>query len=130
MHFDPEEHKSLAKVEKIRYICKEGWSSRMTVEYVDATKSWKRSVVEGSGSAVEIPEQATNILVGFQAWRCFMWCDVKKYDRIEKCWCEPKEPHLFMFDSPVSYTFTLDGGRFYERVSKVTNEDYDEVNIV
>ena len=102
----------------------------MIVEYADATKSWKRSVVEGSGSTVEIPEKATNILVGFQAWRGCMWCDVKKYDRIGKRWCErTEEPHLFMFDNPLSCTFTLDGGRFYERVSRVTNENYDEFNI-
>jgi hypothetical protein len=124
VYFDPEEDKT----EKICYVCNQRWSSRMIIEYVDATKSRKRIEVEGSGSAVEIPEQATNILVGFQAWRCFKWCDVKKYDRIGKQWCQANESHSFMFDSPVSYTFTLDGCRFYEHVSKITNEDYDEVD--
>ena len=122
---DPEEDKN----ERISYICKRGWDSKMIVEYADATKSWK-SVEVGSGSSVEIPEQATNIIVGFRAKRFFKWCDVKKYDRIGKKWCKPKEPHLFMFDSPVSYTFTLDGDRFYEHVSKVTNKDYDEIDLV
>ena len=123
---DPEEDKK----ETISYICKRGWESKMIVEYADATKSWKSVEVEGSGSSVEIPEQATNIIVGFRAKRLGMWCNVKKYDRIGKKWCTPKEPHLFMFDTPVSYTFTIDGNRFYEHVLKVTNEDYDEVDLV
>ena len=49
---------------------------------------------------------------------------------LEKNGANQKEPHLFMFDSPVSYTFTLDGDRFYEHVSKVTNKDYDEIDLV
>ena len=101
----------------------------MIVEYADASKSWQRKVVKKSES-FEIPKQATNILVGFQVWRYVKWCDVKKYDRIGKCWCKPTEPHLFMFDNPVSYTFTLDGVRFYEYVSKVSNEHYDEIDLI
>ena len=115
----------------IKYVCSESYFSRMIVEYLDVGSKKIKKSVEGSGSIVGIPAHARNIKVRFQNQRFIgTWCDVKKYDRNKKCWCEPIEPHVFTFPEPVTRTFSLEGSLCYVAVMKVTNEFYDEIDIM
>ena len=103
----------------------------MIVEYSDGDGKKTTITVEGSGSMVEIPEHARDIKVRFQNQRFIeIWCDVKKYDRKKKCWCEPNVPHVFTFPEPVTRTFTLDGSLYYVAVMKVTNELDEQLDIM
>ena len=113
--------------EVITYICDGYYFSRMIVEYSIMGRKMAR-IVEGSRSNVQIPEHATRIKVRFQNQRFInTWCDVKKYDRKKKCWCEPTEPHVFTFDKPVTRTFTLEGSLYYVHVVKVIDGHYNEL---
>ena len=102
----------------------------MIVEYsVNGKKT--EEIVEGSGSQVEIPENATRIRVRFQNMRFIgTWCDVKKYNRKEKFWCEPTVPHVFTFRNAVTRTFTLEGSLYYIAVMKVIDEHYNSLDIM
>ena len=107
----------------IGYICKEPYFSRMIVKY-SVNSNQKEIIVEGSGSQVIVPANATRITVKFENMRFFKtWCDVKKYNRFTKCWIKPTVPHVFTFSTPVSCTFTLQGNLFYVAVMKVTGND-------
>jgi hypothetical protein len=102
----------------------------MIVDYSDDKGNKTQTIVEGSGSTVEIPMHAKEIKVRFQNQRFIKtWCDVKKYDRKNKCWCEPTVPHVFKFPEPVTRTFTLEGSLYYVAVMKVVNEKYDDVDM-
>ena len=91
----------------------------------------EENIVEGSGSQVNIPGNATDISVRFQNMRFVgTWCDVKKYDRQKKRWIKPTVPHVFKFSTPVSRTFTLEGSLYYVAVMKVTDEHDEECNIM
>lgn len=110
------------------YICEEPYFSRMIVTYFMSSKK-EEIIVEGSGSQVNIPGNATNIDVRFQNMRfAGIWCDVKEYDRKKKCWIKPTVPHVFKFSTPVSRTFILEGSLYYVAVMKVTDEHYEECN--
>ena len=103
----------------------------MIVEYSDKEGKNPPKTVEGSGSTVKIPAHARDIKVRFQNQRFIgIWCDVKKYDRNKKCWCEPTEPHVFTFPEPVTRTFTLEGSLYYVAVMKITNEFDKELDIM
>ena len=114
----------------ISYVCNGTYYSRMLVEYsVDGLK--KEEIGEGSHSVVNIPYNASNIKVRFQNMRFInTWCDVKKYDRKNRHWCEPTVPHVFNFERPVTRTFTLEGSLYYVAVMKVTDERYKELDIM
>ena len=114
----------------IRYICEEPYFSRMIVKYSINSKK-EQITVKGSGSQVIVPANATHITVKFENMRFVKtWCDVKKYDRFKKSWIKPTVPHVFTFSTPVSCTFTLQGSLYYVAVMKVTDEHYDELNIM
>lgn len=88
-------------------------------------------MVEGSGSQVTVPANATHISVKFQNMRFLTtWCDAKKYDRYKKCWIKPTVPHVFTFSSLVGCTFTLQGSLYYVAVMKVMDEYYNELDIM
>ena len=90
----------------------------------------KEIIVEGSGSVVNVPGNATHITVKFENMRFLQtWCDVKKYNRFTKSWIKPTVPHVFTFSTPVSCTFTLQGSLYYVAVMKVTG-NYSELDIM
>ncbi|XP_028418029.1 uncharacterized protein LOC114542773 [Dendronephthya gigantea] len=111
---------------ELRYICKEAWFSRMVVEH-----SGETFYRDGGNSIMKIPRNTSKVKVRFQVMRGpKIWCDVKKYNREKKCWCKPTVPHIFNFDVPITYTFTLEGSLYFEAVMKVTDQHYHEVNIM
>ncbi|XP_028415130.1 uncharacterized protein LOC114538185 [Dendronephthya gigantea] len=115
---------------RLKYISKGHWFSKMIVDY-DQNDERKHIEVEDSENSILIPKDAANIEVSFKVMRGpGVWCDVKKYDRFEKYWVKPTQPHIFKYRSPVSRTFTLAGGLYYEAVMKITNEHFDDVNEV
>ncbi len=102
----------------------------MNVEYSVNGKKIEK-IGNGSGSQVEIPENAARIGVRFQNMRFIeTWCDVKKYNRKEKFWCEPTVPHVFTFPNAVTRTFTLEGSLHYIAVMKVIDEHYNSLGIM
>ena len=108
----------------IRYISKGFWFSKMVVSYIlngeEITKE-KR----GNGSQIKIPSDARRIKVNFKVWRP-RWCDVMKYDRFERCWCKPNEPHIFHYDTPLIRTFTISGPLWWEAVMEVIDQHHKE----
>ena len=113
------------------YISTGPWYSRMAVKYTIGNVPYPEKFAEGSHSVVEIPGNSSNIEVRFEVMRFIKtWCDVKKYDRKNKTWCKPTVPHVFKFTNPASYTFTLEGDLYYEAVMKITNEHYDDVDLM
>ena len=102
----------------------------MIVKY-SVNNNKKEIIVEGSGSQVNVPGNATHLSVKFENMRFVKtWCDVKKYDRYKKCWIKPTVPHVYTFSTPVSCTFTLQGNLFYVAVMKVTDEYYNDWDIM
>ncbi|XP_028415057.1 uncharacterized protein LOC114538145 [Dendronephthya gigantea] len=112
-----------------KYISKGSWSSKMLVDY-KVNDEKKHNEGHGSGSWILIPTNATNIEVRFQVMRApGVWSDVKEYDRFKKCWVKPTKPHIFMYNTPLSCTYTLDGNLYYEAVTKVSGDDDVEEKI-
>ena len=115
----------------ISYTCNEPYFTRMIVDYLDDNGRRTQEIVEGSGSTVELPEHATEIEVKFQNQRFIgTWCDVKKYNRITKCWKKPTVPHVFTFPEPVTRAFTLAGSLHYVAVMKIRDEFYQLLDIM
>ena len=113
---------------RIRYISDGAWISKLIVQYTNDENEVVKKEESGSGSSIEIPENAKDVEVRFQVLRFIgTWCDVKKYDRFDECWSEPAEPHIFKYKQPPIRTFTISGGLYYEAVMKVTDEHYNEV---
>ena len=79
----------------------------------------------GSGSIIRVPLNATDVEVKFQVSHP-LWGDVMKYDRFEKKWRKPDEPHVFHYkEPPLQRTFTISGNLGWEAVMRVGDE-YDE----
>jgi hypothetical protein len=80
--------------------------------------------VKGSGKTVKIPAGARNIKVSFKVMRFIaVWCDVKKWDRCQGKWVKKTQPHIFEFDNPVRFKFTLDGSLYFEGIVKISDSD-------
>lgn len=92
---------------KVRYISKGYWLSKMIVSFFVNGKEITKEV-RGSGKYVDIPFNARQIKVIFKVLRP-PWRDILKYDRFQKCWCEPYEPHVFQYETPPIRTFTIWG---------------------
>ena len=99
----------------------------MLVDYEENGEE-KHQEGHGGGSLILLPNNATNIKVRFRVMRSpGIWSDVKKYDRFQKCWVKPIQPHIFEYDTPESCTYTLAGNLYYEAVTKISgDEDTDE----
>ena len=110
----------------IRYISKGYWFSKMTVSYVDAHYG-KNVTLErrGNGSQVTIPSTAERIEVRFKVLHP-PWRDIQKYDRFQRCWCEPRKAHIFYYDIPPTRTFTISGPLYWEAVMKVADQHSNE----
>jgi len=109
---------------KVKYISEGAWISKMIVSFsVDGER--KTEEVRGSGKSIDIPSSARNIEVKFRVSRP-MWGDIVKYDRFQKCWCKPYEPHVFRFDTPQVRTFTISGNLWWEAVMRVSDEYHEE----
>ena len=119
----------LEAVGRIRYNSVGCWKSKMIVEYVNDSGEKVQREVNGSGQSIMLPEEARDVKVWFKVLR-FAWvgCFVKKYDRFDKCWCEPTERHTFKYERPVERTFTIGGPLYYEAVIKVTDGTYQELD--
>ena len=101
----------------------------MVVQYGNDQREEVQKKVSGSGQSIESPGKATDVQVRFQVMRFpGKWCDVKKYDRFNKCWCEPTEQHIFKYERSVIRTFTIGGRLYFEAVLKVTGEFYDDLD--
>ena len=112
----------------VRYISEGAWESKLIVQYTNDKNEVVKKQESGSGSSIQIPENAKYVKVRFQVLRFIAtWCDVKKYNRFKECWSKPTEPHIFKYDKPTIRTFTISGGLYYEAVMKVTDEYYNEV---
>ena len=111
---------------KVRYISQGFWFSKMIVSFfVNGREITKE--VSGSGKYIDIPSKARKIKVRFKVLR-LPWRDILKYDRFQKCWCKPYEPHIFQYETPPIRTFTIWGLMRWEAVMKVTDEHYNETN--
>ena len=111
---------------KVRYISKGYWFSKMIVSFfVNGKENTKE--VRRSGKYVDIPFNARQIKVRFKVLRP-PWRDILKYDRFQKCWCEPYEPHVFQYETPPIRTFTIWGIMRWEAVMIVTDEHHNETN--
>ena len=108
----------------VRYISKGLWFSKMVVSYIlngkEITKEKK-----GNGSQIKIPSNAERIKVSFKVLRP-PYGDVMKYDRFERCWCKPNEPHIFHYDTPPFRNFTISGPLWWEAVMRVTDKHHKE----
>ena len=114
---------------RISYIPKGWWESKLVVQYINDKNKLEKHEATASSCPIEIPNNVKDIEVRFEVLRFIAtWCDVKKYDRFEKCWSEPTEPHIFKYDKPVTRTFTINGGLYYEAVMKVCDDGNDEVD--
>ena len=111
---------------KVKYISKGAWLSKMVVTYLRNGERVTEEV-RGSGRLLDIPSNARNIEVRFQVRRPF-WGDVCKYDRFNKSWFKPYEPHIFRYDTPPIRTFTISGNLWWEAVMRVSNEYHDEID--
>lgn len=111
---------------KVRYISKGYWLSKMIVSFFVNGKEITKEV-RGSGKYVDIPFNARQIKVIFKVLRP-PWRDILKYDRFQKCWCEPYKPHVFQYETPPIRTFTIWGIMRWEAVMIVTDEHHNETN--
>ena len=111
---------------KVRYISKGYWLSKMIVSFFVNGKEITKEV-RGSGKYVDIPFNARQMKVRFKVLRP-PWRDILKYDRFQKCWCEPYEPHVFQYETPPIRTFTIWGIMRWEAVMIVTDEHHNETN--
>ena len=111
---------------RVRYISQGFWVSKMIVSFfVNGEEITKE--VTGSGKYINIPSKARKIKVRFKVLR-LPWRDILKYDRFQKCWCKPYEPHVFQYETPPIRTFTIWGIMRWEAVMKVTDEHHSETN--
>lgn len=111
---------------RVRYISQGFWFSKMIVSFfVNGEEITKE--VTGSGKYINIPSKARKIKVRFKVLR-LPWRDILKYDRFQKCWCKPYEPHVFQYETPPIRTFTIWGIMRWEAVMKVTDEHHSETN--
>jgi len=105
---------------KVKYISEGAWTSKMVVSYFLNGKRITQEV-RGSGKSVTVPGNATRLEVKFQVRRPF-WGDIMKYDRFNRRWIKPYEPHVFRYNTPPPRrTFTISGGLRYEAVMRVSN---------
>ena len=109
---------------RVKYISEGFWSSKMVVSYTLSGNEVTQEV-QGSGKAINIPAQATSITVKFQVLRPGWW-DISKYDRSQKRWCKPYEPHVFHYAKPPIRTFTIYGNLWWEAVMRVSDEYHEE----
>ncbi|CAB3980583.1 Hypothetical predicted protein [Paramuricea clavata] len=108
----------------IKYISEGAWLSKMIITY-SLNGEESEAVESDSDSIVKIPAGATQIEVKFKVSRP-SWGDIMKYDRFEKTWCKPDEPHVFRYEKPPIRTFTVSGGLWWEAVMRVSDEYHEE----
>ncbi|XP_068758615.1 uncharacterized protein [Montipora capricornis] len=124
---DKRERRKRPKFAVMKYVS-DGWwysgLSKMVVKFLLNGKKFTKEVT-GKRQQVKIHSRATQIEVSFKIWRP-PWGDILKYDRFKRCWCEPKEPHVFRYPTPVHRTFTTEGSLWLEAVMKVTDEHHNE----
>ena len=113
----------------IMYICNGWWLpalSQMIVSYIQDDKEVTKKV-RGNRKQIKLTENAKEIKVRFKIWRPTSgWGHVNKYNRFARWWCEPYEPHVFHYPTPVTRTFTIEGTLWWEAVMKVTDEHHNE----
>ena len=113
----------------IMYVSNGWWLpalSQMIVSYIQDDKEVTKTV-RGNRKQIKLTENAKEIKVRFKIWRPTSgWGQVNKYNRFARWWCQPYEPHVFHYPTPVTRTFTIEGTLWWEAVMKVTDEHHDE----
>ena len=113
----------------IMYISNGWWlpaSSQMIVSYIQDDKEVTKKV-RGNRKQIKLTGNAKEIKVRFKIWRPSSgWGHVNKYNRFARWWCQPYEPHVFHYPTPVTRTFTIEGTLWWEAVMKVTDEHHNE----
>ena len=108
-----------------RYGSEGKWMSKMIVTYLLNGNQIKKEV-SGSGGTVKIPLDARQVEVRFQVC-CSAWQDVMKYDRFNKKWYKPHEPHVFCYETPpLERTFTIGCVQVWAAVMRVSDEHHEE----
>ena len=108
-----------------RYKSEGKWMSKMIVTYLLNGNQIKREA-NGSGGIVKIPSDAKQVEVRFQVCRS-AWQDVMKYDRFNKKWYKPHEPHVFCYETaPLERTFTISCDQVWVAVMRVSDEHHEE----
>ena len=109
----------------VRYKSEGTWISKMVVTY-SLNGEQIEEETKGSGRIIRIPLNAKQVEVKFQVRRP-LWGDIMKYDRFEKKWQEPYEPHVFQYEKPpLQRTFTISGKLWWEAVTRVSDEYHEE----
>ena len=120
-----EETAEYLKEGTIRYKSEGAWISKMVVTY-SLNGEQIEEETSGSGRIIRIPLNAKHVEVKFQVRRP-LWGDIMKYDRFEKKWYEPYEPHVFQYEKPpLQRTFTISGNLWWEAVTRVSDEYHEE----
>ena len=113
----------------IMYISNGWWLpalSQMIVSYIQDDKEVTKKV-RGNRKQIKLTENSKEIKVRFKIWRPTSgWGHVNKYNRFARWWCQPYEPHVFHYPTPVTRTFTIEGTLWWEAVMKVTDEHHNE----
>ena len=108
-----------------RYKSEGKWRSKMIVIYLLNGNQIKREA-DDSGGIVKIPSDARQVEVRFQVRRS-AWQDVMKYDRFNKKWYKPHEPHVFCYETPpLERTFTISCDQVWVAVMRVSDEHHEE----
>ena len=120
-------HQNETKFEVLKYISDVWWYNRLSKMVVNYILNGRRRSKEarGNNKQIKIPALAKSIEVHFEIWRP-PWGVILKYDRFERCWCKPNEPHVFHYPTSVTRTFTIDGTLRREAVIRVTDEHHNE----
>ncbi|CAH3187098.1 unnamed protein product [Porites lobata] len=113
----------------IMYISNGWWLpalSQMIVSYIEDDKEVTKKV-RGNRKQIKLTENSKDIKVRFKIWRPTSgWGHVNKYNRFARWWCQPYEPHIFHYPTPVTRTLTIEGTLWWEAVMKVTDEHHNE----
>ena len=125
-----ENHESFNQTDGLIMYVSNGWwlpaLSQMIVSYTQDDKEVTKKV-RGNRKQIKLTENAKEIKVRFKIWRPTNgWGHVNKYNRFARWWCQPYEPHVFHYPTPVTRTFTIEGTLWWEAVMKVTDEHHDE----
>ena len=112
----------------IMYVSNGWWLpalSQMIVSYIQDDKEVTKKV-RGNRKQIKLTKNAKEIKIRFKIWRPTSgWGNVNKYNRFARWWCQPYEPHVFHYPTPVTRTFTIEGTLWWEAVMKVTDEHHD-----
>ena len=110
----------------ITFLSKGCGGSQMHVKYT-YKDSEKFKILMGNANSITLPGEATNIKVSFQVLG-FGWHYVQKWDRKNKKWLGGAHVLKYPKAEGLHRTITISGCLYYEGITRITNELYEEVN--